>query len=64
MDRETMYILHDFMNEIIKNSNVCQNCAFCSCDNLCFFAKECLTNDFSLYKGCSITIKEKTNKTT
>ena len=59
MTKAEMLILHDTLEAIIKNSDICQSCAFCTCDNVCFFASQCLTNNFSFYKGEPICITEK-----
>ena len=44
------YILDDFMVEIIKNSDNCQNCLLCHCNNTCFFAYDCIQHNFKNFK--------------
>lgn len=34
--------LHDFLHKSVKTCDKCQNCNFCHCDNICFFASECI----------------------
>lgn len=46
MTREEMNILDDFIQTFIVHSEKCQNCQFCHSSEMCFFAYECLLNDF------------------
>ncbi len=43
-------ILNDYLIEVIKHSYRCQHCERCHENELCFFAYDCIKNDFYYYK--------------
>ena len=45
LTKEEKKLLSQFMEEIIKNNDTCQSCGLCY-GNCCYFASECLTNNF------------------
>ena len=50
MNREKNEILNDLAQLCVANFLKCQVCTFCHNDNTCFFAVDCLTNNFSHFK--------------
>ena len=41
--------LNDYLKVVIENNYKCQHCIICN-ENICFFASECVANDFTYYK--------------
>ena len=42
-------ILNDYLYEVVKNSHRCQHCKFYHDGEYCFFAYNCIKNDFNYY---------------
>ena len=41
--------LYDYLMEVISKCSKCKNCFFRHNSNYCYFAYECIRNDFSCY---------------
>ncbi len=48
--QETQDVLNEYLGEVIFNCDKCQNCSFYHDDNICFFAYECVKNNFNYFK--------------
>lgn len=48
MTEQEAKILNDYLAECIKNSHHCAHCIY-NYNNICFFAGECIKNDYKLY---------------
>ena len=40
--------LNNYLKEVIKNNRHCNHCSF-NHSGICFFASECIKNDFTFY---------------
>lgn len=43
-----LFIINDYLKEVVKNSSYCEKCVF-KHYGICFFAYECVKNDFSRF---------------
>ena len=48
MTEQEAKILNDYLAECIKNSHHCAHCIY-NYNNICFFAGECIKNDYKFY---------------
>ena len=52
LDRKELYsaVLNEYLEEVFKNSDKCKYCVFNHNEEFCFFAYECVKENFSFYK--------------
>lgn len=54
-------LLNEFLKEVIKNNTYCKTCEL-NHNGICFFASECVTNDFIHYMNNETEEQKKRRK--
>lgn len=47
--KEYLKKLNNLLQEVVKNNKKCQQCIYCHENGVCFFAYECIKNNFEYY---------------
>ena len=50
LTREEQVAISDYLMDVVRKSYRCAHCDLCHCGEICFFAYDCVRNDFAYCK--------------